>query len=253
MGSSQVWITGGNIDVENRKSGADASDGDMRRFAKGDVRLTTGHSGIEVKWATDSPCYAALYRAMEMFGEAASPIILRFHAMGWFEEMFSTAPDAIRRIETILTRGDRYFTSRAFVKEGELNDDKMPAVLRESLERQAAPDEYCVECAFDQSSHKYVVDRIGEKSAIGRLWGTYTSSFPCVSRSRYGDAVSAAYDNVLREGRPHYDQVLAAMRLPDNEVHWVPYHRVIFPSTRRQGLAAVSIVSVIANVGFSVI
>ena len=43
------------------------------------------------------------------------------------------------------------------------------------------------------------------------------------------------------------------MRLPDNQVHWVPYHRVIFPSLRRQGLPAVTIVSEIAKVEISVI
>ena len=39
----------------------------------------------------------------------------------------------------------------------------------------------------------------------------------------------------------------------DNQIHWVPHHRLIFPSSRGQGQAAVSVVSEIAKVEFSVI
>lgn len=253
MSSWQRWIKAGTIVTPDNKLDTDDANTALQRMAEGQVRLTTSHGGTEIKWSVDTPCYSSLYRTMESLAEADPPFVLRFYAMGWFEEIFISSDDAIRRMQTIMTRGDRYFTSRAFVRAGDTADLNMPAVLRESLERQAAPDEYCVECAFDESSNHYVVDRIGPKSAIGRLWGTYTSSFPCQSRSRYGDAVSAAYNKVLEEGRPHYDQVLAAMRLPDNQIHWVPYHRLIFPSSRRQGQAAVSVVSEIAKVEFSVI
>lgn len=253
MSGWQVWIKFGvTVTKTSRPDKGDVS-ADQLRWTEGQVRLTTSPSGTEIKWAVDTPCFSSLYSIMDCLVDTDPPYILRFHAMGWFEEIFVTAEDAIRRIETIMVRGDRYFTSRAFVRVVDPKESNMPPVLRESLERRTAPDEYCVECAYDESSHNYVVDRIGPKSAIGRLWGTYTSSFPCQPRSKYGDAVSAAYKNVLQEGRPHYDQVLAAMRLPDNQVHWVPYHRLIFPGSRRRGMDTVSVVSEIAKVEFSVI
>ncbi len=253
MSGRQIWIKAGLAVASGSHPETCDTNAELARLADGQVRLTASSSGTEVKWEADAPCFSSLYNIMDRLPDTDPPYVLRFNAMGWFEEICLTAKDAIRRIETIMTRGDRYFTSRAFVREGDPTDVNMPPVLRESLERQTAADEYSVECAFDENSHNYIVDRIGPKSAIGRLWGTYTSSFPCQPRSRYGDAVSAAYNKVLEEGQPRYDQVLAAMRLPDNQVHWVPYHRLIFPSSRKPGLAAVRIVSEIAKVEFTVI
>jgi hypothetical protein len=253
MSGRQTWFESGIVVAKGSRPDVDVASADWRRITQGQVRLTMSSSGTEVKWAVDTPCYTSLFHIMDSLEEYTAPFVLRFHAVGWFEEVYASAEDAVRRMELIISRGDRYFKSRAFVKDGNLTDVTMPAILRESLERLAAPEEYCVECAFDENSHNYIVDRIGPKSAIGRLWGTYTSSFPCLARSRYGDAVSAAYNKVLEEGQPHYDQVLAAMRLPDNQIHWVPYHRLIFPSFRKHGLPAVSVVSEIAKVEFSVI
>lgn len=253
MSGQQVWIRAGDICPRLDNASAPCAADEAGQLAEGQVRLTITTSGTEVKWSVDTPCVASRFRAMYCLDASCGPFVLRFHALGWFEEIFETVADTVARMEAILARGDRYFASRAFVKESEFSDSHMPQVLRESLERQNPPDDYCVDCAFDEVSSNYIVDRIGSKSAIGRVWGTFTSSFPCQAKSRYGDAVSAAYKKVLDDGQPRYDQVLAAMRLPDNQVHWVPYHRVIFPSLRRQGLPAVTIVSEIAKVEISVI
>lgn len=223
-----------------------------RRFEQGSVRVVSGTLGTEIKWMIGSPCTASLLRAVLQIAVAPPPYVLRFHLIGWFEEIYALAADAVARLEEILARGDRYFPTRAFLREGNARAEAVPDVIRESLARRTAPEEFMVECTVDETSKSYVVDRVGPKSAIGRVWGTLTSSYPCQPTSRYGDAVSAAYTEVLRTGTPQYDQVLAALRMPDNQIHWVPYHRVIFPKLRA-GDAAVSVLSQIAKVDIKVI
>jgi hypothetical protein len=191
-------------------------------------------------------------RAVSHVGNSPPPYVLRFHLIGWFEEVYWLASDVVMRLEEILARGDRYFPTRAFLKEGSLKSATVPAVIRDSLAKSLPPDEFTVECNVDGSTRSYAVSRVGPKSAIGRVWGTLTSSYPCQPTSRYGDAVSVAYEEVLSSGLPRYDQVLAALRMPDNQIHWVPYHRVIFPK-RNSRQPSVAVLSQIAKVDIQVI
>lgn len=220
---------------------------------RGDVRLVTGELGTEIKWKVQTPCFASLLRAVHFLREARPPFILRFHAFGWFEEVHRHSWDAAQRIEEILARGDRHFVSRAFVHEADPRLAPLSPLMRHAIESGEAEDEYVVEAARDEVTQSFVVDKVGPKSAIGRVWGTITSSFPCQPTSKYGNAVSEAYEQVLKTGEPHYDQVLAALRLPDNQVHWVPYHRVILPKCRKDRMPAVAIVSEIAKVEIKVL
>jgi hypothetical protein len=219
----------------------------------GDVRIATGELGTEIKWKVHSPCFSSLLRTVHFLQSARPPFILRFHAFGWFEEIYRESWATVQRIEEILARGDRHFVSRAFVRDADPYSVRLSPILRQALASMEAQEEYIVEAALDKLSQHFVVDKVGPKSAIGRVWGTITSSFPCQPTSKYGDAVSEAYDRVLKTGEPHYDQVLAALRLPDNQVHWVPYHRVVFPRYHRQGAPAVAIVSEIARVEIKVL
>lgn len=247
------WIRGGVLDTSPPSRAPAPRDAEERCMESGDVRLATGELGTEIKWKVQSPCFSSLLRAMHFLQDARPPFILRFHAFGWFEEVYRDSWTAIRRIEEILARGDRHFVSRAFVREADPQLAPLSPLMRHALETHEARDEYVVEAARDEVTHNFVVDKVGPKSAIGRLWGTVTSSFPCQPTSKYGDAVSEAYDRVLKTGEPHYDQVLAALRLPDNQVHWVPYHRVILPKLREDGMPAVAIVSEIARVEIKVL
>jgi hypothetical protein len=223
-----------------------------RRFEQGSVRLVSGKLGTEIKWMIGSPSTASLLRAVLQIASSPPPYVLRFHLIGWFEEVYPLAADAVARLEEILARGDRYFPTRAFLQEGNPKGAMVPDVIRDSLLRQTAPEDFTVECNVDGVTQAYVVERVGPKSAIGRVWGTLTSSFPCQPASRYGNTVSAAYADVLSTGNPRYDEVLAALRMPDNQIHWVPYHRVIFPKRRSSG-QAVTVLSQIARVDIKVI
>jgi hypothetical protein len=246
------WIRAGMLDKADPAELA--SPGLEERFLdSGGVRIVTGELGTEIKWKVQTPCFSSLLRAVHFLQEAKPPFVLRFHAFGWFEEVYREAWTAIQRVEEILARGDRHFFSRAFVQDADPNTARLSPVMRQALEVQVVDEDYAVEATLDETTNSFVVEKVGPKSAIGRVWGTITSSFPCQPTSKYGDAVSEAYENVLITGKPHYDQVLAALRLPDNQVHWVPYHRVVLPKLRDHAPRGVTIVSEIAPVEIKVL
>ena len=222
-------------------------------FQQGSVRLTSGDIGTEIKWIVNSACVSSLFKAMQWLPSVRPPYILRFFAVGWFEEVYREPAAAIRRIEQVLARGDRHFTGRVFIQEASGSSKLLPDVLKDVLNGRGVSEDYSVDCTYDEISHLFKVDRVGSKSAIGRVWGTFTSSHPCQSVGSYGDPVNATYEDVLKSNRPRYDQVLAALRLPDNALHWVPYHRVVFPRRNEYGKVGVAVVSQIARVDIQVL
>jgi hypothetical protein len=252
MRGQRYWVHNGKLEPLLAGSVL-SSEEEERFFQSGSVRLTTGDLGTEVKWIVNSPCVASMFKAIQWLGAARAPIILRFYAVGWFEEVYREPATAINRMEQVLARGDRHFTGRVFIRESEPNSAFIPTVLKSALQGQSVSEDYSVDCAYDQHSHLFRVERVGPKSAIGRVWGTYTSSHPCQSFGSYGDPVNATYEDVLRNNRPRYDHVLAALRLPDNAMHWVPYHRIVLPRRNAKGAAGVAVLSQIARVDIQVI
>jgi hypothetical protein len=252
MQGQRYWIVKGTLEP-GKLLGTTATEQENRLLQEGSVRITTGDLGTELRWIVNSPCVTSLFKAMQWLPSAKGPYILRFFAVGWFEEVYRTTSAAINRIEQVLARGDRHFTGRVFIRDGENANSIVPDVLRDALNRHAAPQEYSVDCALDENSNTFVVERVGPKSAIGRVWGTFTTSHPCQSVGSYGDPVNATYEDVLRTGKPRYDHVLAALRLPDNELHWVPYQRVVIPRKDARGHPGVTVVSQIARVDIQVL
>jgi hypothetical protein len=256
MSGQRHWIKSGSVERTDRASPPVAdltAHEEHQRLKEGEVRLTTGDLGTELRWIVSSPCVASLYAAMQILPEKASPYILRFLAVGWFEEIHVDAPTALRRIEEIIARGDRHFTGRIFFEQHRAETAELPEVLRESLDCGTVPDDYAVVCSLNRTSQNFVVEHVGAKSAIGRLWGTYKASPPCQAAGSYGDTVAETYREVLLRDRPRYDHVLAALRLPDNAVHWVPYHRLIMPQRDSNAGPAVAVISQIAQVDIVVL
>ena len=239
MRGQRYWVLQGILEPMLGANVPNPEDDELR-LGNGGVRLTTGELGTEVKWHVNSPCVTSLFKAMQWLPSARPPYILRFHAVGWFEEVYRDPRAAVTRMEQVLARGDRHFTSRVFIKEATPDNATLPRRSETALSGQTVSDDYAVDCSFDENSHLFKVERVGPKSAIGRVWGTYTSSHPCQSGGSYGDPVNATYEEVLRSGKPRYDHVLAALRLPDNALHWVPYHRAVFPKRNDRGDAGVS-------------
>jgi hypothetical protein len=252
MRGQRYWVNQGKLELLSGQLTRAAEDDELS-FQRGSVRLTTGDLGTEIKWLVNSPCVSSVFKAMQWLPSARPPFILRFFAIGWFEEVYREPAAAIRRMEQVLARGDRHFTGRVFTKEANVNSQFLPDVLKDVLNGQGVSNDYSVDCAYDEHSHLFKVERVGAKSAIGRVWGTFTSSHPCQSAGSYGDPVNATYEDVLKHNRPRYDHVLAALRLPDNALHWVPYHRIVFPRHNEKGEAGVAVVSQIARVDIQVL
>ena len=253
MRGQRIWVHQGNLVPMTMAQRPFSHESEEQKLSAGEVRLTTGDLGTEVKWHVCSPCIASLFKTIEWVATARGPIILRIFAIGWFEEVFPDAASSIARIEQVLARGDRHFTGRVFIKETPIDSAVTPDVLRAAFAGQSVPPDYAVDCTYDENSQLFRVDRVGAKSAIGRVWGTFTSSHPCQSAGPYGDPVNATYDAVLRSGKPRYDHVLAALRLPDNALHWVPYQRVVYPRQNSKGGPGVEVVSQIARVDIQVL
>ena len=253
MRGQRYWVTSTRFEALDRFVDTADTDADAWLHREGRVRLTTGSLGTEIKWDVQSPCHSALYTAMELIEDMQPPFILRFCAMGWFEAVCDDAESAKRRIDDIIAHGDRHFASRIFVEQVAPQIASMPDVIKFSLESQTAPEDYTVDCFFDHVTSQFVVRRVGPKSAIGRVWGTFTSSHPCQPAGGYGDTVSAAYAEVVKSGSPRYDQVVALLRMPDDSHQWVPYHRVVLPTHSTKGPPSVAVVSQIAAVNFRVL
>ncbi len=226
---------------------------ERKRFDLGQVRLTTGDIGTEIKWHVQSPCHASLYAAIEWLATANGPFVLRFYVSGWFEEFHRTYQEVMQRLEDILARGDRHFTTRTMVQQFALNEKPLPELISECLNTPSSALDYAIECTYEENSEQFAVERIGSKSVINQVWGPFRSSFPCLPTSQYGRVVSQAYHEVSVSGKPRYDHVLAAMRMPDNVLFWVPYHRLVLPKKVSGSKPSVLVVAELSQVDIKLI
>jgi hypothetical protein len=219
----------------------------------GAVRVVSGELGTEIRWSVLSPCFASLFHVSEMLLDLPAPYMLRYFLAGWFEEQYQTGVEARRRIVDLVWRGDIHLTANVFVREFEPGNRKMPDLLRHVwMDGNAMPD-YSVDCVYEESSGRFRVDRIGPKSTIARLWGVTPASYPCLNGGSYDRTVGAAYGEVLKQGRPRYDHVYAAMRTPDDTIVWIPYQRVIVPKRFTAAARAVSVVTEICKVDIDIV
>jgi len=250
--ASRLWALAGKDGLSHVDAAGDSLASDYRLYQHGGVRVTAGKNGTEIRWLAQSPCIASLFVVLGWLPEATVPIALRFNASGWFEEFYDDAGKAKRRIEEIIARSDRHFFVRTFVEEVDLSRKVVASQLMDILESPETAEIYSVVCEYNKYNDRFTVERIGARSPIARFYGTFTNSYPCTVMS-YGDRVSAGYRAALSTGRPRVDHVLAAFRLPDNEVHWVPYHRLILPVAGEGQGERVQVISQIAPVAFKVI
>ncbi len=219
----------------------------------GAVRVTTGLLGTEIKWSVFSPCFSSLYHVIEWLPQAHLPIVLRFYLSGWFEETCHTTEQARNRIEQIIAKSELHLTRRTFVEEFEPQGRVMSPLLQKIWHDHAISPENSVECIYDERSRKFRVDRIGPQSTIAKLYGMSPVSYACKSGNSYDEVVSEAYTHVLRSGKPRYDHVLAALRMPDNVVRWVPYQRIVAPGPNGDKSLSVSVVAEIAKIDINLI
>ena len=127
----------------------------------------------------------------------------------------------------------------------------MPPVLQRALKDNAASEDVSIDCAYDPSSHRYRVARVGPQSTIAKLWGLNPVSYPCLIGHSYDEAVSRAYPQVTRTGEPHHDHIYAAMASARGDVVWVPYQRVVLPLVQGRNRKSVRVVTELAEVDIS--
>ena len=251
--SRRYWVEYGVLRSATANVKAVGPDDEVEHFRKGHVRLTTGELGSEIKWTVISPSTSSLFAVCDWVKTATGPFVLRFFASGWFEEFHGTAEDASVRINEVIARGDRHFTCRTMVKEFEMDSALISPFLRSCISGETKAEDYAVECVFEDTSQQFHVESVGPKSAIGKVYGTFLSSFPCKSSGSYSDIVSRAYNSVLKSGKPRFDHVLAAMRLPDDKIFWVPYHRLLLPNLNLRQKPSIYVISEISGVDIQLI
>lgn len=249
----RYWIKEGKISLSDDQLKDHSALEERKVFEQGLVRITTGDLGTEIKWHVFSPCVASMFAAIPWLEQAKPPYVLRFHVSGWFEEFYQTHAEVTKRIEDIIARGDRHFTTRTLIKEFDWHEKPLTPLLESCLIDESQAGQYAVECVYEEHTQQFLVETIGEKSAIRKVWGNFLSSYPCQTSNQYGQVVSEAYQQVLNTGKPRFDHVLAALRMPNNEVFWVPYKRLVLPKRGSTHRPTVLVVSEITGVDIQLI
>lgn len=253
MQGQRFWIAGGRK-LPNSSIEHILDDVEAERFNHdGAVRVTTGALGTEIKWSVFSPCFASLFYVLEWLPAASLPIVLRFYLSGWFEESCLTVDQAINRIEQVIAKSELHLTRRTFVEEFDPKGKMLPPILQKTWTDHTVSPENSIDCVYEEQSRKFRVDRIGSQSTIAKLYGMSPVSYACKSGNSYDEVVSEGYSQVLRSGKPRYDHVLAALRMPDNVVRWVPYQRVVVPRQNSVHSLSVSVVAEIAKIEINLI
>ena len=253
MHGERFWIAGGRK-LSDSSIEHILDDVETERFNHdGAVRITSGSLGTEIKWSVFSPSFASLYYAIEWLPMASLPIVLRYYLSGWFEETCFTVGQAINRIEQIMAKSELHLTRRTFVEEFDPKGRIMSPMLQKMWQDHSISLEDSVDCVYEEQSRKFRVERIGTQSTIAKLYGMSPVSYACKSGNSYDEVVSEAYTHVLRSGKPRYDHVLAALRMPDNIVRWVPYQRIVVPRPNGEKSMSVCVVAEIAKIDINLI
>ena len=253
MRASRIWVSQGTFEWIR----ADVEDltpvEERRRFDHGEVRLTSGEIGTEIKWHAQTPCIASLFVVADWLQKAKAPFVLRFYISGWFEEFYQTAQEVSNRLDAIISRGDRHFPVRTFVQQVDISKNILAPLLSDANGQRDKIDDVSVECIYNRENQRFNVVSVGKRSLIAKVYGDLESSHPRQTTGSYSDAVNEGYLDVLQSGKPRADHVLAALRFPNNLVYWVPYHRLILPVIGHPKYEAVKVVSQFGSIGFKVI
>jgi hypothetical protein len=157
------------------------------------------------------------------------------------------------RIHALIAKSDVHLLARTYLKEADPDPRKMPPLLQDAWGDRAVKPDYSIDCVHDDSDDRFKVMRIGPGSPIARLWGIFPVSYPCLMGNPYDQIVSEVYPQVVKTGEPHYGHVYAAMSLPNRQVRWVPYQRVVLPHRFPDGRRGVTVISELTPVDIQVV
>lgn len=246
------WVLDGRL-VPPPPEGEDASPMEERDLLQraGYVKLNETEQGTTIRWSMFSRNWASLYFAAEWLQTCHGPFQLQYYSAGWFNERHEQPWAAADRIHYLIHKSDVHLSQTVYIRKVAENRRDVPALLRQALRDNTASEEVSIDCAYDPSSHKYRVARVGPQSTIAKLWGLNPVSYPCLIGHSYDEAVSRAYPQVCRSGEPHYDHIYAAMASAKGDVVWVPYQRVVLPLASGRNKRAVRVVTELAKVDIS--
>jgi hypothetical protein len=227
--NGEFWIAKGELvpqpelEIDSQSSERAA----MRRRSL--VKVSSSKQGTSVSWTMFSANWSSLFFAKEWIGTFPGPYTLRYFLSGWFTERYTDPMQARDRIDQLIAKSDIHLSQCVFTRSFDPVSWQLPDKLRTTLEAGRAEDRHSIDCRVDPDSGRVTVERIGSDSAIAKVWGLSPVSYPCIRGNTYDRIVSRAYHDVLHQGRPHYDHIIAAMKRPDGEVAWIPYQRIIMP------------------------
>jgi hypothetical protein len=217
----------------------------------GFVKITASEQGTAIRWSMFSRNWASLFFAAEWLQGAFGPYNLQYYSAGWFNERHEQPWSAADRIHHLIHKSDVHLSQTVYIHKAAEPGRDMPPVLQRALRDNAASEDVSIDCAFDPSSQRYRVARVGPQSTIAKLWGLNPVSYPCLIGHSYDEAVSRAYPLVTRSGEPHYDHIYAAMASARGDVVWVPYQRVVLPLVQGRSRKGVRVVTELAEVDIS--
>ncbi len=220
---------------------------------RGIVKVTENANGVEFKWVLFSANWSSLLFLEEYIHLFTGPYTFNYFVSGWSSEVISGAIDARTRLSQLIAKSDVHISQHTIVKEFNPEKAAVPHVLRDSLSDMTVIPELSVDCVYDEDTNQFLVQRVGSQSGIAKIYGMSPVSSPCLTGNSYDEVVSAAYPQVMRGDKPHYDHVLAAMNLPDKSVSWVPYQRVILPHRFPDGRKGVSVITEQVDVDIKVV
>lgn len=217
----------------------------------GFVKITENEQGTTIRWSMFSRNWASLYFAAEWLQGAFGPYQLQYYSAGWFNERHVQPWAAANRIHHLIHKSDVHLSQTVYIHKVPQAGRKTPALLQRALRDNAVSEDVSIDCAYDPSSQRYRVARVGPQSTIAKLWGLNPVSYPCLIGHSYDEAVSRIYPQVTRSGEPHYDHIYAAMASARGDVVWVPYQRVVLPLQQGRRAKGVRVVTELAEVDIS--
>lgn len=249
-----VWIDQGRVTGELTSVGGASDNEDVAIHRRGIVKVTySQEAGTYVSWSVFSPNWASLYYMAECLQLYPAPYRFQYYLAGWFSETIANGRQARERIHWLIAKSDVHLLARTYVKDAAPDPKSMPSLLQDAWGDKAVKPEYSIDCVHDDQDNRFKVMRIGPGSPIAKLWGIFPVSYPCLMGNPYDQVVSEIYPKVVHTGEPHYGHVYAAMSLPDRQVRWMPYQRVVLPHRFPDGRMGVTVISEVSPVDIRVV
>ena len=252
MDGTSYWVVNGKVDLDPFSDPQIKSPEQLMQRSGG-VHVNTARKGTVVRWAMFASNWASLYYVAETLRNLPAPYTFEFFLSGWFTQTVNDPTEAYLRLHDLIVKSDIHLRQKTFVKA--MKTDNLGSVsnlIGETLVGGRADPENCVDCVYDASTGRFVVERIGTNSSLAKLYGMAPDSFPCLSGHSYDTIVSQAYKKSLKTEQVVYDHVMAVFPVTDTVNKWMGYQRAIVPHSFGDGRKGVSVVTDFADVDITI-